>query len=317
MSEVTVEEDNRPSVYTEGNVVIYRASAIESHPHALAAHRLGFTPADTPEWLQKRFDEGHLHEDAILAEHEKQYGCTIIDRQREVELWVVPGKVMIRGHIDGREKATLVDAKAFSKDEYARFKRQGVQRFPRYVKQAVIYMKGLNAKCFGFAIKDRNSGEQDYLAYTWDDLNGDEVWAGIVKKILAVEAAVRKGTMPDADDCKDYPCAFFYLHSSNQTTIDEQIEGTVEDALLDALADTFNRAKQRRKEAEEVEKEARERLVGAMGEREKVATGKFKVKQMTVMADRFDQRKHKEAEPLCHERYTYPSGYVRLDVKEV
>src|SRR5918992_1081323 len=108
--------DDRPSVYVEGDRVVYRASAVGGCLRALVACRLGYTPLPFDEGSELRMNEGVLHEPAILAALEKD-GWIVAGQQREVEL-TVGGTIVIRGHIDGAAgkgldgPARVVEAKA-------------------------------------------------------------------------------------------------------------------------------------------------------------------------------------------------------------
>jgi hypothetical protein len=81
-----------------------------------------------------------------------------------------------------------------------------------------------------------------------------------------VEAAAARGELPDCDPVS-YLCDFFYLHEQKELAPE-----TAEDVAIDALAATYDDARARARAAEAVQREARMRLVEALGERPKVRT---------------------------------------------
>ena len=92
----TTISDNRASAYREGDISIYRASAIGSCTKALVAAMLGYKedrPAFTHNILTNAAKEGNLHEDAIVAELQDTYGWRVWASQDIVEEQVI----VIRG----------------------------------------------------------------------------------------------------------------------------------------------------------------------------------------------------------------------------
>ncbi len=79
---------------------IYRASSLGYSLEQLVAPHLGYSPASPPDFLQSAYDEGNRLE-PIVIKALRDDGWNIYGEQTEVEIEIVPGAVIIQGHIDG------------------------------------------------------------------------------------------------------------------------------------------------------------------------------------------------------------------------
>jgi len=236
-------DPDAPSVYldTEANVWVYRASALGGCIRALVYGRKGVEGHAPPEWLQERFDEGHYHEAAILAQFEEDQGYNLFGNQDVVEIKVKPPTkngpgVVVRGHIDARTyMATglcVVDAKAVTEATYKMLVK-GVGQMPEYDWQQSVYCAGLEAEtyCLAIGIKDRDKPLADQLVefhYIW----GTPTYtiSDIRKRVLEIERIVREGGEGDCNGM--YPCPFFHLHDGDEKRGggEEWVEVTGKDA---------------------------------------------------------------------------------------
>jgi len=192
--------DDRPSVYEENGVWVYRASAAGRCERELWAYRTGMTPTAHPDWLEKAFQEGHDNEDAILDAVGE-----ITMQQHLIEIPVGKG-VMFRGAIDGYQESSkkLVDAKAFAESTYyTKWLKTGIRGFPSYVAQMRLYGAGLelqglelNGLIMAIGIKNDDGVVQKVkqFKYLFDDVPltlRDLKW-----KVMRIEVAARNNQMP-------------------------------------------------------------------------------------------------------------------------
>lgn len=299
MSAVDHVSDSRPSAYEENGVAVYRASAVGGCIKALTAARLGYTPIAPNEKSERVMNEGNIHEPHILSSLEREHGWVIGRRQDELELPVGTG-IIIRCHPDGvittSERADhlgrVVEAKAMGKDVFAKWLKHGWESNRRYAYQMSIEMHCLNMPGV-FAVKNRDNGEIHTTFVDQAPFSLAEVKARVAK----VEAAAREAVLPQCDP-QSWLCDFFYLH-------DQPVEGGGEgggggdevvenDEAVDALAALLFKARLEKKQAEAMEKEARERLMLNLGEREKVATNFWKVAVSTSKRASLDMEQLKK-----------------------
>lgn len=210
--------DGRNVDVGEDGVVTYRASALGGGcTKALVMSRLGMDERPPPADMLARYQEGNLHEGAILNRM-KEEGWTIWDEQATVTL-MVSGRLRVVGHIDGKGamkvsdtqmgEARIVEVKTQSKDEFAKFDKDGWDGglWPSYKWQLSCYMlaTGLPAVVVR---KDRNSGT---IRMEWVDEPFYDL-AAVRARVLSVEVLAADGIGPE--ECgpeKIYPCPFYYL----------------------------------------------------------------------------------------------------------
>jgi hypothetical protein len=252
--------DDRPSVYDEGDRVIYRASSVGNCIKSLVAARQGITPADHPDWLMEKFAEGNTAEPIIVdwikqqgewefqSPHEQEsYGGlpeTVIptahDNQFLLEI-PVGTQALLRCHLDGMAvctgakaggktsygwyglmtgKRAVVEVKAFGQSYWEKFEKEGIGAFPYYSNQVTIQMAGTGLPCMFVAALKEKGGD---LARDSDGnlvtkvvfFRETPVPMGQIKaRVLKVEAAYRRGELPDCD-YNQYPCQYFFLHDDD------------------------------------------------------------------------------------------------------
>jgi hypothetical protein len=223
-----------------------RASALGRCVRALWAVLDGIEPVASPEWLNQSAEEGHLHEGAVRDKLREQ-GWLIEDDQDTVELWVVPKKVVIVGHIDGWGVPPnhmaglddhLVEIKSMSRNVFDQWMKNRFEYRPSYAWQISAYMlaKGWPdefTKCL-YVSKRRDDGTID--EWVFDEPPYD--LKAIRHKALAVLKAWKTGEMPDCDLPPDqrFPCPVFFLHDEDPET-QEELEMMVSRDLDDVAAE--------------------------------------------------------------------------------
>lgn len=308
--------DNRPSCYIEDGRVIFRASAVGRSSHVLAASAAGVMPASFTERTKGYFHEGNLHEpDIINRVASDGWAFSHIGTDQDELLVPVSSRIAIRCHPDGYATATkdhrfavkgtrcVFEGKAMSKDVFDRWDRRGFDDFWSYAVQFSIEMEGSGLPGL-FAVKNRNNGEVRWQVFTTPPIP----FAEIRKRLLLVEKGARGGDLnPLKEKCKEFGCQYFFLHDDTGPEI-------VADDVIDGLAEMVDAARDRRKQAETIEKDARDKLSMAMGERKKVATGRWAVTMVEQNRTTYDT-KQAMADGIDLEPYKKisTSRYPRLD----
>lgn len=274
--DVTEEDNgNKPPVYLddEGRA-IYRASALGMCTTALIAVRSGFEAMRPPDSMQRRFDEGHLHETNMVQRLNTEYGIEVFNREREVTVWITP-TLGIRGHIDGEGVGLLPDEREAGlfppdlhraienktmsslayKDWLSMTWEQRWAKYPGYAMQSTVYGVGTGLDQQLYCVKDKESGQMtvevlDLPCYPM---------AKIKAKVLGIEAHVRQGQpLPESCDKRSWPCPVFYVGPCGEDKRDMLAEREGEVVL--ALAHTYQDAKEREIAAKKAKETARDEI---------------------------------------------------------
>lgn len=282
---MTAEDNgNKPAVYTDdAGRTIYRASALAMCRTALIAVRSGFEPMAPPDSMQRRFDEGHLHESNMVQRLNTEYGIEVFNREREVELEITP-TLVIRGHIDGegvgfldteadfylRQSGVeaphrLVENKTMSSLAYkawlAMTWEERWKKYPSYAIQSTVYGEATGLRQQLYCVKDKESGQMHVEVL---DLPCYPL-ALIKAKVLGIEAHVRQGhPLPEECDVKSWPCPVFYLGpcgEDRRDTLDER-----RDEVVQALANTYQDQKTIEAQAKKAKETARDEIKRHLGE---------------------------------------------------
>ena len=84
------------------------------------------------------FRTGNIIEDAIISDLES-IGIEVTDRQREVE--IVNGDIVLKGHIDGIVSGQLLEIKSAGEKYFKQLLKVGYEKWnPKYKAQAHVYM---------------------------------------------------------------------------------------------------------------------------------------------------------------------------------
>lgn len=273
--------DNRPAVYFDPAVDrwIYRASALSRCDRELVAIRNGQEPEPVPDWLMRRFNEGHDFEDEIMARAGSELGMTIQSQQMSV-LIPVGKRAAVRGSIDGlgyplvdkpgkapapTDPCALIDGKFVGPDLHSKLLSGGFAGNPGYAWQQSVYFHGLRAAgfnvvkaCLAVGLKeydgDKNAIGIEQMDYVWAETIGDgeteplEVrmsftLAQIKARVMALEklAAIARESadLPSCCDPRQFPCGTAFLCEEKETPV---IVGRGAE-LLDTAARLYEEAK--------------------------------------------------------------------------
>lgn len=242
------ENDSRPSTYTEGDTIVYRASSIGLCPNALALSRLGFAPSPRSEMLERTAEEGDLHEAAVKKKLES-FGLVISKEQEEVEVSVRKGAapIIVRAHLDaghvvvpwGQAKAkellhgyigkmtdispgpAILEVKSMSKARFQAWNRKkwGDPQFDSYAWQAAVLMHATGKQLL-YAVKCRDDGEMRVYLVTTPPYSMGQ----IAQRILKVEKVVATGIVPqDCPGGERFFCPFWGYHEGKIEAEEEEV----------------------------------------------------------------------------------------------
>ena len=240
--------DNRPSVYFDPDVDlwVYRASALGHCERELVALRRGGVGQPVPDWLMRRFNEGHEFEAELLQRYVEDNGGDLILEQHQV---IIPaGKdAAVRGSMDGYDAklCAVVDAKFLGPDLYRKLKKEGIAGSSAYKWQQPVYVQGLinegyavEKVCLAMGLKqyeereDPDTGETYNAAvgvaemhYEWVDV-ADLPGVGAIKSRVVKLERLAKADADEWPACPvpfQFPCGFDWMHDEPEDTAVELV----------------------------------------------------------------------------------------------
>lgn len=274
------EADHRPDVYQEGKLWIIRSSRIGACIKALIAAGRGYEEGryeSTQAMLDNAAAEGTLHEPAIIKALEND-GFEVVTRQEEVELVIIPGKLIVRGHTDGRLRDIAAntpgiktwefgtEAKTMSKDRFAKWLKTNETwvGFETYAWQVSVYMHATGLP-FIYVVKDRNSGKLDIRHLDHPPIPMDEIKDRGIEILAGIKKHEKTGEFPpcSTDDSGDrWFCPVPYLHDDEIGDEPENDDydpfASASEALLMNAADQYLGLSETVKAGAEADKERRE-----------------------------------------------------------
>ena len=221
--------------------------------------------------LQRIFDEGNLHEDALMREMQDA-GLRVIEQQRAYE-WK---KFQLTGRIDGKlpvdSSRIPLEIKSSSPNVFAAIRelapidmlKSKFSWIRKYPAQMLLYMLMEGAEYGLMVFKNKTTGEKAQKVFR---LEGEllEYAESILKKLEAVNAHVAEGTCPDAaliDDCKG--CAFCKTACFPGADYGPGID-ILQDPDLEAKLDRRGELEAGAKEFDALDKEVKDSFKGRRG----------------------------------------------------
>ena len=220
--------DARPSVYLEGDAIIYRASSVGLCERSLVAARLGFERADPPPPVRDAACAGTRLEPLALARL-RELGWDISHEQALVELAVAPNLV-VRGHIealaeDFAGQLWLIEVKGMSSRDLSRWRCLTWKACPSYAWQVSTYALALGLDRILFAPCDRSRVLDPGCKWTADDWCLTQIVGlqhsveDLREKLLRVEAQAATGELPPCDERHSYYDPFAYVHPARARAV--------------------------------------------------------------------------------------------------
>lgn len=270
----------RPSVYQDGPLTVYRGSSLGNCLLSLVAARRGYVPMPQKAFLETVAAEGHLHEPDIVKKVE-EIGDWMIrgigENQLTLELEVGPN-IVVRLHPDGIASRSgeerVFEAKSMSDAVFRKFHKGGFQSHPGYAWQfsgemAATDLPGL------FAYKNRNNGQLEILEVDYPPYS----LADIKVRIARVEALANDEGIEVSEvacDIKGLGCLkYAYLHQAK--SIDAPLPEHFDALKLDALAETYTRARDMKSLYEASMKEVRAEMMEMIPAESRMQSPRYKV----------------------------------------
>lgn len=253
-------DEGRITEVLESGLIVYRASSAGTCIKALVADRRGEIPKPPSQWLEAIFAAGWAYEEDMIGRL-RDLGWQVRGQQQEYVLDVIPGKVVIIGHVDG------VATSPAGIDHVLEMKTQGPSVFPvwerrgqyalradlRYATQATCAMRGLGMPMLyvrmqrcepTVALADRPFG-------TFVVSDDPVSWATVCQKIAIAEAMVqRHDEWPQCDVATEKSrCFFDYLHDVEPPVYLPELDSALQQlwelqAQADALGAQIDELKQ-------------------------------------------------------------------------
>lgn len=247
--------DNRPPIYTEGDTVVYRSSAVgKLCPRALWLARTGVEPSPIPERLQKAFVESSNNEQLALAMFTDKHEVALSREQEEFEVPVPGTNAVIRGHIDAYGLSVgmrgVVEVKCISADSWDR---RGVYMYPGWMEQIQTQMRGMDVKLCWMVFGKKIDGVVEDVSYTVVEYQ-PRIIGQVFDAVRQVENAVAEGRALDCPEEK-WGCPYWQLHEGTEMT------DVVEDRVLAGLATQIVSLSDQIKRADREMRELRDRVM--------------------------------------------------------
>ena len=326
MSDTLAPQDRAAVYYDESaETWVYRASAISRCQTELIYHRIGVEGDPPPADMQDRFDDGHLHEPAILEKVEKETGWKPREGLREDEqsdtFWIEAGQwsieipvmdgVVIRGHLDGIfenpnfDGLRVVEAKALADSSTKNWLQAGWDAFPYYRDQLTVYMHGSGINKAIFAVKNKNSGKVHIDMVDGPPGDIDE----ILNRVRIVEGKARAGIIPDECDRPSYPCPFYRLHDD----VDDDRALVASADSLDQLLAEYAVLREDEKEVKARKDEVRDKILDQVGVDQVYEGAVWTVKQDRKTRKKIDYEQMKK-DGIDVDYYTNETYYYAINV---
>lgn len=264
--------DNRPIVYQEGDVVVYRASSVGLPPRCLTLARMEYDPRGAPDYLIAAASAGNLAEIEVKSRL-RQSGYEIRGEQSEVEVFVPNTAAIIRGHMDA-ERCTDPDGttrplevKSMSNNVWEKWGKYGWDAFPTYAAQATVYAFAMSAPELTYAIINRDTSELVTFT-TPPPLDINEIFA----KVQLVETLNSIGQLPICDN-RSYRCLYDYM--CDQRSAKHYEPGTGDDQELIDLATEYRRLAVEVAELDSEKRRVHAELKRAMADTQNRSIGNF------------------------------------------
>lgn len=284
--------------------IIYRASELGGCIKALVAKRIGFVPAEWPDDMKRRAEEGNIHEAAVLTT------LDIGRRQTEVVIPITE-RVTLTGHLDGVDESLMrvVEVKTMGDASFKTFTKTlwDTDDFliTRYKWQLSCYMIAMGMPAIVY-VKNRNDGEVLALDVA-EPFHG---LGAIRARVLQVEALARGGNLPLECSVNQYPCPFYYLHDE----VEKEIAKDVDEVVFDSLMVSYFEGDVMEKRGKAIKDEAREMIVKVTGGQDYQSMKGYKATAVTTTRTKFDKAKaQKDGVNISQYEETNTTESMRFD----
>ena len=289
--------DDRPAVYIEDGVYVFRASSLKTEDCQLIRTLQGETPNAHSANTLAAFAAGHEWEPKIIERYEGMRDAKFTEDQKEVVLQVT-SNIIVRGHIDGiivddDGTQTLGEVKCLAPTTMDSIRRAGtVGGAFGYDIQLSIYMHALglpgewvvgvkgwvDSKGQPVPWKDRSQfpdGEQVLTEIHTETVDEPPVKFGVIMRKLigvvkAYEAAEDVACPNDTYGCRFWPRCDNVDEPETAVTIDGELAATI-----DSQATLLVEARAMKALWAEQEKETKAKLTELIGQEQRITTQSY------------------------------------------
>lgn len=251
---------DNPAVYQEGDVVVYRASALGGCLRALALARQGYTPIPPPPAMQRVYAAGHEAERQVWAKG------MVTGRAQEHVVLPISDTIQIAGHLDAWEPARVVEVKSQSADMFGPIRLSPL--WERYQWQFSVYMLATGSPLRLLRVLRDGDGNVSESAEELFD-TPPRTLTEVRSRVLTVETMARRDLGGVPCDRVEFPCPYFYTHMDGQGAAPGERE-FVDDQAAVRLAEQYVQARDQMRVAKGRVEVSRAALLAWMGDRGKV-----------------------------------------------
>lgn len=325
---------DKPIIYEdEDGAVTIRASALGMCERIFWAVTQGIRAEPFSQETLDIFAEGHRLEE-VMMERLNADGYDLRGSQDEQELWIIPTKLKVKGHVDGifydpdtGEATDVWENKALGESTYKEFLKKGPAYSETYKWQISVYMATTGLPSTYTAIRRFSPTEktetpalnQDRAPYNIKEIAEPYYSLNDIKKRAISIYKIYKSMTPDMPPCVgSYFCDYKQLHDEAE----EQFVPTRSNPKFDELAAALTKARADKKEAEEEEKRIKGQIeLLAPDDMTEILEGQLVQIEKTKVERRYDDKaKIMEAlgvdEEEYKEKYQRPGSYITYKVKK-
>jgi hypothetical protein len=276
--------DDRPIVYEENGVWVYRASSVGVSIRELVAARLGYPPLPPPEYLRKAAAAGNRYE-SIVKSRLGERGWIIDSEQPTIEIPIEggTGPLLIRGHLDGDRvqvngyPLAMLEVKSMSARVWERWHVEGFAGFGTYAAQIAAYMHGTGRPAWYVVVnRDDDDVELDIQFLEEPPVS----WYEVMGRVLLSDHYAAQGELPPCDRPSPYTCPYDHLCDHRLPLFAELESG--EEETIARLAAEYEEARRIKGEVESNIKGIQEEIRLTLGDRDAVEAGGWKVTDREV-----------------------------------
>lgn len=228
--------DDRPPVYEEDGIVVYRASSVgKLCDRALWLARTGVPTSPTPLVLADAYVTSANNEQLAIDLFVDEYMIDVTDQQMRVEVPVPGTDAVIRGHLDGlghdkvMERTGVVEVKCINETSWGA---RGVDLYAGWREQVMLGMRGAETDLCWMVWGKKVDGVVDDVSYSVVEYDR-RVVAAVFDKVRRVERAVREGQALVCPE-ETWGCPYWQLHEDGG---DEEVVADTEIAEIAADVD--------------------------------------------------------------------------------
>lgn len=308
--------DNRPIAYREGDTIVFRASSIGKPLRCLAAALQGYDAMPAPQYLIDAAEAGNRYEQ-IVIDRLLDKGYQVWGQQNEVEITVSESPhIIVRGHLDAlhvidpvEPTDRILEVKSMSARVFAKWIAHRFDDFPTYRAQLTAYMTYADRPAL-YAVIERDTDDMELIPY--DSPPGD--WDEYARRLMVVATLADMEQLPPCEG-SEYSCPYDYLCDRLSPPVFEEVEDGSDTVLLRAI-EKYEAARRAKDEIEARMADARDEITTALGPRDRVEVGGWKVSHVRAQRRSLDTRALRDRLGDEMDEFYKSTEYTQLRVQQ-